>query len=196
MHTGLPYALGRWWPAPFAPRELPRASPFAAVHLVRLWDTGVIRSVASAAAAVVRPQRETMNRQRAHFPVNASVTGGSGNVWHSALDASARASSAKIGQPCCFDEGLHRCKRTSHSSRTIYAATLMVNRMSRSVRVGPPAPDLLFLFATTIAFQSSFNSWHAIALDYFTYCEVPLVSAHCDAQASERGHAGVSRCCE
>jgi hypothetical protein len=62
--------------------------------------------------------------------------------WHSALDASARASSAKIGQPCCFDEGLHRCKRTSHSSRRIYAATLMVNRMSRSVRVGPPAPSL------------------------------------------------------
>jgi hypothetical protein len=35
-----------------------------------------------------------------------------------------------------------------------------------------------------------------VALDYFTYCEVSLVSAHCDAQASEGGHAGVSRCCE
>jgi hypothetical protein len=36
----------------------------------------------------------------------------------------------------------------------------------------------------------------AIALDYFTYCEVSLFSAHCDAQASEGGHAGVSRCCQ
>ncbi len=40
------------WPAPLAPRELPRASAFAGVHLVRLWDTGVIRNVGSAAAVV------------------------------------------------------------------------------------------------------------------------------------------------
>src|SRR6266550_9042143 len=106
-----------------------------------------------------------------------------------------RTGSAKIGRPCCFDEGLH-FTNTSPGTRRTYAATLMVKRMSRSVRAGPPAPDLLFLFATTIAFPSRFNSWRAIALDYFTYCEVPLVSAHCDAQASERGHAGVPRCCE
>src|SRR6266550_8231717 len=37
---------------PLAPRELPRASAFAGVHLVRLWDTGVIRNVGSAAAVV------------------------------------------------------------------------------------------------------------------------------------------------
>jgi hypothetical protein len=48
-----------------------------------------------------------MNRPRAHFPVNASVTDRSGNVWHFALDASARAGSSKIGRPCWFDEGLH-----------------------------------------------------------------------------------------
>src|SRR6266478_6145346 len=47
-----PMHLGRKWPAPLAPRELPRASAFAGVHLVRLWDTGVIRSVGSAAAVV------------------------------------------------------------------------------------------------------------------------------------------------
>lgn len=38
--------------------------------------------------------------------------------------------------------------------------------------------------------------WPTIVLDYFTYCEVPLDSAHCDPQASEGSHAGVSRCCE
>ena len=32
--------------------------------------------------------------------------------------------------------------------------------------------------AESIAFPSSFNSWRAIAPDYFTCCEVPLVSAH------------------
>ena len=36
---------------------------------------------------------------------------------------------------------LVQCKRTSHSTRRIYAATLMVKRMSRCVRVGPPAPS-------------------------------------------------------
>jgi len=30
-------------------------------------------------------------------------------------------------------------KRTSHSTRRVYAATLMVKRMSRSVRAAPPA---------------------------------------------------------
>ncbi len=33
-------------------------------------------------------------------------------------------------------------------------------------------------------YPSSFNLWRAIALDYFTYCEVLSGSAHCDAQAS------------
>ena len=94
---------------PPAPRELHRASAFAGVHRVRLWDTGVIRNVGIAAAVVGvdRPQEETMNRRRAHFPASASVTDRSENVWHSALDASARAGSAKIARPCWFDEGLH-----------------------------------------------------------------------------------------
>ena len=75
---------------PPAPRELHRASAFAGVHRVRLWDTGVIRNVGIAAAVVGvdRPQEETMNRRRAHFPASASVTDRSENVWHSALDAS------------------------------------------------------------------------------------------------------------
>jgi hypothetical protein len=59
-----------------------------------------------------------------------------------------------------------------------------------------PGTRFAFSFRRTYLFPDSFNLWPAIALDYFTYCEVSLVSAHCDAQASEGGHAGVSRCCE
>jgi hypothetical protein len=39
---------------------------------------------------------------------------------------------------------LVQCKPTSHSTRRIYAATLMMKRMSRSVRSGPPAPEIAF----------------------------------------------------
>src|SRR6266700_6142164 len=85
----------------------------------------------------------------------------------------------------------------AHSERDaiLHAAANHSNLTGRrSVHAGPPAPDSPFVFVATIAFPSSFNLWPAIVLDYFTYCEVPLASAHCDAQASERGHAGVSRC--
>ena len=43
-----------------------------------------------------------------------------------------------------------------------------------TVHIKSPAPDLLLLFAARISFPSSFNLWPVIALDYFTYCEVPL----------------------
>jgi hypothetical protein len=55
--------------------------------------------------------------------------------------------SCKLGRPAdlfpdnAAERRLTQCKRTSHSTRRIYAATLMVKRMSRSVRAGPPAPD-------------------------------------------------------
>src|SRR6267154_1062587 len=76
---------------PPAPRELPRASAFAGVHLVRLWDTGVIRNVGRAAAVVgCSSARGDHESSASHFPVSASVTDRSGNVWHSALDASTR----------------------------------------------------------------------------------------------------------
>jgi hypothetical protein len=56
---------------------------------------------------VVRPQKQTMNRRRAHFPVRASVTDTRENMWHSTLDVPVRAASAKIGRPYCFDEGFY-----------------------------------------------------------------------------------------
>jgi hypothetical protein len=74
---------------PLGSTGITSASLFGSVHLARIWDTEVIGSVASAAAGgwLFRPQKETMNRQRVHFPVNASVTDRGGNEWHSATKA-------------------------------------------------------------------------------------------------------------
>jgi hypothetical protein len=54
---------------------------------------------------------------------------------------------------------LVQCKPTSHSTRRNYAATLMMKRMSRSVRSGPPAPVLFYLRHTYRFLPCRLNSY-------------------------------------
>src|SRR5271169_4500507 len=85
-------------------RELPRASAFAGVRLVRLWETGMIRNVGSAAAVVgCSSAREDRESSASPLPCECQRP----RQERKCVDAFARAGSAKIGRPCWFDEGLH-----------------------------------------------------------------------------------------
>jgi len=101
--------------------------------------TEVIRSVASATAPVGCSSPSGDHESSAHFPVNARHR----QERKCVALRTRRSRNRRVSEDwraMLFRWRLVQCKRTSDSTRRIYATTLMVKQMSRSVRAATSAP--------------------------------------------------------